>query len=88
MANKVQDQNPFFTAEEITDEISAVDSDITETVTKSVTTFKFGQNDFYATQWKPARETPKAGVFICHGFGEYISASYEEFARFGYHLLP
>lgn len=44
------------------------------------TTFKMMENTFFATYWKPT-EAPQGLIFICHGYGEYFSPSYDGVAK-------
>ena len=44
-----------------------------------IANFKLDDINFFATYFQPAKvEKPRALVFICHGYAEYISASYDE----------
>ena len=59
------------------DEVKSTDSFSHET-----TTFNFGGNTFFATYWRPKQGgKPKGLVFLCHGYAEYISPSYDEIAE-------
>ena len=42
------------------------------------TTFDFGDQKFFATYWIPQATPIKGLVYLCHGYAEYISPSYDE----------
>ena len=49
---------------------------------KERATFVFNSSKtLVATYWRPKVEV-KAGMFLCHGYGEYISPIYDELAEF------
>ena len=56
------------------------------TFTKETTSFTMenkGKRTFAATYWKPTPPTQvRAGVFLSHGFGEYVCSAYEEMAQY------
>ncbi len=54
----------------------------TEKLRVETSSFTFGKETFFATHWKPLSQDGLKGiVFICHGYGEYFSPSYDEIAE-------
>ena len=52
----------------------------TEEFRKETSTFEFSNEKFFATYWRPTGEV-RALIFFCHGYAEYLSASYDEVAE-------
>jgi len=58
--------------------------DETEDVVKESHLFAYKGNTFHASYWHPAntqRNQVKAIIFLCHGYGEYLSFVWEQLAR-------
>ena len=68
-----QDDLPTFASEGFEEVIA------TDVFKKETSTFELNNEKFFATYWRP-REV-KALIFFCHGYAEYLSASYDEVAE-------
>ena len=51
----------------------------TDKYAKQITSFYMNDRHYFGTYWRPEID-PKGLVFLCHGYGEYLSPSYEEIA--------
>merc|ERR1711953_340243 len=68
-----QDNLPTFASEGFEEVVA------TDVFKKETSTFELNNEKFFATYWRP-REV-KALIFFCHGYAEYLSASYDEVAE-------
>ena len=68
-----QDDLPTFSSEGFEEVVA------TDVFKKETSTFELNNEKFFATYWRP-REV-KALIFFCHGYAEYLSASYDEVAE-------
>ena len=50
--------------------------------TKEISKFRYGTNTYFASYWKPTKAPPKALVYVCHGYAEYVGPNYEELAQY------
>ena len=68
-----QDSLPLFASKGF-EEVMA-----TDVFKKETSTFELNNETFFATYWRP--RDVKALIFFCHGYAEYLSASYDEVAE-------
>ena len=68
-----QDSLPLFASKGF-EEVMA-----TDVFKKETSTFELNNETFFATYWRPM--DVKALIFFCHGYAEYLSASYDEVAE-------
>ena len=68
-----QDSLPLFVSKGF-EEVMA-----TDVFKKETSTFELNNETFFATYWRP--RDVKALIFFCHGYAEYLSASYDEVAE-------
>ena len=78
----------FFAAEENLAEIKAADVGsplALHDVVKSLSTFKTTDDKkeihYVVSMWRPKLETPRGFLFLCHGYGEYLSPAWEGVGR-------
>ena len=69
----LQDSLPLFASKGF-EEVMA-----TDVFKKETSTFELNNETFFATYWRPM--DVKALIFFCHGYAEYLSASYDEVAE-------
>ena len=54
----------------------------TEDISIQIASFQLDDINYFATYFRPLKyDKPKALVFICHGYGEYFSETYDEVCK-------